>query len=101
MLWLRHAIRQSRIFYLICAHGRTRWYALLEAISRGLTKLRGKETLIGIDFLPSREAATAEFEFELMLCLRFRNEAPNLKEWLEYHLMVGVQHFALYNNNST
>ena len=98
---LREAIRRSRLFYLICAHGRALWYALLETISRVFTKLRGRETLLGIDFLPSREATNAEFAFELMLCLRFKNEAPNLKEWLEYHHMVGVQHFALYNNNST
>jgi hypothetical protein len=31
----------------------------------------------------------------------FKNEAPYLIEWLEYHLMVGVTHFYLYNNNST
>lgn len=30
----------------------------------------------------------------------FRNEEPYLKEWVEYHLAAGVEHFWLYNNNS-
>lgn len=34
------------------------------------------------------------------LCLIFKNEAPFLKEWIDYHLTVGVDHFYLYNNNS-
>lgn len=31
----------------------------------------------------------------------FKNEAPFLKEWIEYHKLIGVKHFYLYNNNST
>lgn len=30
----------------------------------------------------------------------FKNESLYLKEWIEYHLIVGVEHFYLYNNNS-
>ncbi|MBS0615266.1 MAG: glycosyltransferase family 92 protein [Verrucomicrobia bacterium] len=30
----------------------------------------------------------------------FRNEARFLKEWIEYHRMIGVEHFYLYNNLS-
>lgn len=30
----------------------------------------------------------------------FKNEKPYLKEWIEYHLMVGVQRFYLYDNES-
>lgn len=39
--------------------------------------------------------------YYLSLCLIFKNEAPFLKEWLDYHLSIGVDHFYLYNNNST
>ena len=31
----------------------------------------------------------------------FQNEAAHLKEWLEFHKLVGVQHFYLYNNLSS
>jgi len=30
----------------------------------------------------------------------FRDEAPYIKEWIEYHRMVGVDHFYLYNHYS-
>ncbi len=39
--------------------------------------------------------------WDLSICAIFQDEAPYLKEWLEFHLMAGVQHFYLYNNNST
>jgi glycosyltransferase involved in cell wall biosynthesis len=31
----------------------------------------------------------------------FRDEAPYLVEWIEYHLLVGVEHFWLYDHLST
>lgn len=30
----------------------------------------------------------------------FQNEGPYLKEWIEYHQLIGVKHFYLYNNLS-
>lgn len=40
------------------------------------------------------------FKYKISLCLIFKDEAPYLKEWLEYHLLIGIDHFYLYNNNS-
>jgi hypothetical protein len=37
----------------------------------------------------------------LSIAAIFRNEAPYLKEWIEYHRLVGVDHFYLYNNESS
>lgn len=39
-------------------------------------------------------------KYNVSICAIFKNEAPFLKEWIEYHLMLGVEHFYLYNNNS-
>lgn len=39
--------------------------------------------------------------YELSICAMFQNEAPFLQEWIEYHLMLGVDHFYLYNNSSS
>lgn len=39
-------------------------------------------------------------EYEIALCAIFQNEADYLKEWIEFHKLVGVQHFYLYNNLS-
>lgn len=37
----------------------------------------------------------------LSICSIFRNEAPYLKEWIEFHLQQGIEHFYLYDNFST
>lgn len=40
-------------------------------------------------------------DVDLALCCVFQNEAPWLKEWLEFHKLIGVKHFYLYNNLSS
>ncbi len=45
--------------------------------------------------LPNREKAI------LSICAIMKNEGPYLIEWLEFHKLVGVERFYLYNNNST
>lgn len=35
------------------------------------------------------------------ICCVFKNEADWLKEWIEFHKLIGVTHFYLYNNVST
>ena len=41
------------------------------------------------------------FPYELAVVAIFKDEAPYLNEWLDYHLLAGVDHFYLYNNDST
>ncbi len=40
------------------------------------------------------------YEYELALCAIFRDDAPYLKEWIDFHLKQGVEHFFLYDNFS-
>lgn len=42
-----------------------------------------------------------ECKYTACICGIFKDEAPFLKEWIDFHLVVGVEHFYLYNNNST
>jgi hypothetical protein len=35
------------------------------------------------------------------ICAIFRNEAPYLREWMEFHKLVGTERFFLYDNAST
>lgn len=42
----------------------------------------------------------SESYHELAVCAIFQNEAPYLKEWIEFHKLVGVSKFYLYNNLS-
>lgn len=37
---------------------------------------------------------------EITVATMFRNEAKYLKEWIEYHKNIGVDHFCLYDNDS-
>ncbi len=39
--------------------------------------------------------------YYLSVMTQFQQEAPYLKEWIEYHKLIGVEHFYLYNNSST
>ena len=39
--------------------------------------------------------------YTLSVCSVFKDEAPYFKEWIEYYKLMGVQHFRLYNNEST
>ena len=36
----------------------------------------------------------------LSICAVFKNEAPYLREWVEFHRIVGVEQFFLYDNRS-
>ena len=41
------------------------------------------------------------FPYNLAVVAIFKDEAPYLREWLDYHLLAGAEHFYLYNNGST
>ena len=40
------------------------------------------------------------FKYELAIVAILKCEAPYVKEWLDYHLLAGVDHFYLYDNES-
>jgi hypothetical protein len=42
-----------------------------------------------------------QYKYYLAVCSMFQNEASVMREWLEFYKIIGVQHFYLYNNNST
>ena len=39
-----------------------------------------------------------ERKYNVAICAIFKNEEPYIKEWIEFHKIVGVDHFYLYNN---
>lgn len=47
------------------------------------------------------DASSKPKKYQLSVCAVFKNEANYLKEWIEYHRLVGVDHFYLYNCEST
>jgi hypothetical protein len=42
----------------------------------------------------------SEKKFTVVICSIFKDEAAFLKEWIEYHRIVGIEHFYMYNNFS-
>ncbi len=40
-------------------------------------------------------------KYRISICCIFKDEASFLREWIEYHLMIGFDHIYLYDNNST
>ena len=38
------------------------------------------------------------FLHDLAIVAIMKNEAPYVKEWLDYHLLAGVNHFFIYDN---
>lgn len=57
--------------------------------------------LLLIHFFIIRVLNGDNYQYQLAIGAIFRDEAPYLKEWIEFHKLVGVQHFYLYNNYST
>ncbi|HSX04581.1 MAG TPA: glycosyltransferase family 92 protein [Rhabdochlamydiaceae bacterium] len=55
--------------------------------------------LFGLSFLYL--SPSSKYRYKLAVCAIFKNEAPWLKEWIEYHRVLGADHFYLYNNDST
>ena len=55
---------------------------------------------------PECKICPIDFEYnrnryvDLAICAIMKNEAPYVKEWLEYHQMVGVKRFYIYDNES-
>ena len=40
------------------------------------------------------------FLYDLAVVAIMKNEGPYIKEWLNYHLLAGVNHFFIYDNES-
>ena len=40
------------------------------------------------------------FMYDLAVVAIMKNEGPYIKEWLDYHLLAGVNHFYIYDNES-
>lgn len=49
-------------------------------------------------YKPAEVKTTKKYKVSVLAI--FKNEAKYLKEWIEFHKIVGVEHFYLYNNNS-
>lgn len=44
---------------------------------------------------------SVEKKYKVAVCTIFKDEAIYLREWIEFNRVVGVEHFYMYNNNSS
>lgn len=51
-------------------------------------------------FLMSHQENSTK-KYSISICAIFKDEAPYLAEWLEHHLKIGIEHFYMYDNNSS
>ena len=61
-------------------------------------------TLFGVAWdaiLSMRRKPRTSKKYYFSVCAIFKDEELSLKQWVEYHRIIGVNHFYLYNNNST
>ena len=40
-------------------------------------------------------------KYKVVVCATFKNEAPYILEWIAYHRIIKIDHFLIYNNDST
>jgi hypothetical protein len=61
-----------------------------------------KSLLISLLIFENRifNRSTKNYKYNVCLCGIFKNEAKFLDEWIQFHVVVGIDHFYLYNNNS-
>lgn len=48
-----------------------------------------------------KQNAKTKFKNELAIGAIMKNEGPYLKEWLDFHILIGIKKFYLYDNEST
>lgn len=60
-----------------------------------------KRMYYSILFRILKPAELKNVKYKVSVCAIFKDEADYLMEWIEFHKIIGVDHFYLYNNNST
>lgn len=69
---------------------------------RGLAKkglILGKRSVCTLK--AAARSCPSQFPYEFSVAAIMRNESAYVEEWLKYHLLVGVDHFYIYDNGST
>lgn len=51
--------------------------------------------------LDAGEKEKGPYKYQIAAFAMFQNEGEWLKEWIEYHRLIGVEHFYLFDNGST
>lgn len=91
---MKRVITQDRYFVLDCPRQLGMKYYVKRALGRCCSAGYQLSGAFG------KKAPRQDAKYNVSICGIFKNEAPYLKEWIEFNHIVGVDHFYLYNNNS-
>lgn len=58
------------------------------------------QTTLAFEITPRETNSEKNRQCDVAIAAIFQNEAPFIKEWIEFHKLIGVKHFYLYNNFS-
>ena len=56
---------------------------------------------VSFDYTPYVTKSPSNYKYRLAVACMFKDSAFYLKEWMAFHIAVGVEHFYLCDNNST
>src|SRR6266849_2214605 len=103
LMFSRSSINRSRHKGQIFSRYRRTLFFAMRKLSHGARDWLRRVRRAGRQFLLVASVAAEEYRvrYELTACLKFKNVARFLPEWIEFHQIVGFEHFYLYNNNST
>lgn len=60
-----------------------------------------RHILLDASFVRTSQNEFVGGKYYFSICAIFKDESLSIKEWIEYHKLIGVEHFYLYNNKST
>lgn len=72
---------------------------LLLVFQSDLSQFKAKPVSVAPKPIPVTRPSRPPWLYDIGVLAVFRGESIHLKEWLEYHLLIGVQHFWLVSND--
>lgn len=81
--------------YLIYDNPQNRYKYAVHKLLHMLNSIR-----YGVNLRLLKKESVKEKNYYTSICAIFKNEARYMREWIEYHRIIGIDHFYLYNNFS-
>ena len=88
------------VFVLVCFE----YYIYFEGIITPFAGMRNQRDLligIGNNSATNVRPVWKRHERFMTMCTMVKNEAKYIREWVEFHSLVGVDHFIIFDNDST
>lgn len=68
---------------------------------KGISQVGFKEYMRLKKIIPAELKENKDFKYNVSIVAIAKNEGIYFKEWIEYHKLIGIEHFYIYNNDST